>query len=114
MEAVIAGSVNLIRFASALAQAGLVCRQDGDRLIIEPVGAASRAMATCATTSTRRRLREALEALSGPERSPAEALVGMAWWNGLTRTERARWLEIAGSARPADAWRAFQAGGKQS
>ena len=33
---------------------------------------------------------------------------GMAWWNTLTKTERARWLAIAGSARPVDAWRAYK------
>ena len=63
-----------------------------------------------AVNLARRQLREALEALEA-ERSPAEALVGMSWWNGLTPTRRRYWLDVAGSARPADAWRAFQAGG---
>lgn len=35
---------------------------------------------------------------------------GMIWWNRLTHTERQHWLEQAGSARPADAWRAYQRG----
>jgi len=34
--------------------------------------------------------------------------LGMAWWNFLTETERARWLARAGSARPVDAWRAYK------
>jgi len=34
--------------------------------------------------------------------------VGMAWWNILTETERARWLARAGSVRPLDAWRAYK------
>jgi hypothetical protein len=33
---------------------------------------------------------------------------GMEWWNGLTKIERACWLEAGGSARSADAWEAFQ------
>ena len=63
-----------------------------------------------AVNLARRRLREALEALEA-EGSPAEALIGMSWWNSLPPTRRRYWLEVAGSARPADAWRAFQAGG---
>ncbi len=39
--------------------------------------------------------------------TPDEA-IGMQWWNGLTRSERAAWLELAGSARPADAWAKFK------
>jgi len=34
--------------------------------------------------------------------------LGMIWWNRLTRRERARWLAIARSAVPADAWVAFR------
>jgi hypothetical protein len=30
--------------------------------------------------------------------------VGMAWWNRLTEHERAYWLRVAYSARPADAY----------
>lgn len=33
---------------------------------------------------------------------------GMAWWNGLTRSERSFWLALAGSARPVDAWHRFK------
>ena len=40
----------------------------------------------------------------------ADALVGMAWFNGLSRSERAYWLDVAGSACPAAAWAAFQSG----
>lgn len=32
---------------------------------------------------------------------------GMAWWNGLVEPERARWLHVAGSAVPGDAWLAY-------
>jgi hypothetical protein len=35
--------------------------------------------------------------------------MGMTWWNGLPEVERAAWLEHAGSAVPADAWREFKA-----
>jgi len=82
--AMIAGSVNLLSFSEALARAGLVDRHDADRgvLVIEPA------------QSVRR----------------SDAEVGMAWFNGLSRSERAHWLEVAGSARPVDAWRAFQSG----
>ena len=85
VPAVIAGSVPVGRLARALAEAGLRTRYDGDRqaIVIE------------------------LRA----QRNVADALVGMAWWNGLTPTRRRYWLDVAGSARPADAWRAFQAGG---
>ena len=33
---------------------------------------------------------------------------GMDWWNQLTEDERANWLQIAGSAVPAEAWAAYQ------
>jgi hypothetical protein len=48
----------------------------------------------------------AAPAASSPEADDTEA--GMAWFNGLTRAERAHWLALAGSAVPADAWRAFR------
>ncbi len=37
-----------------------------------------------------------------------DARAGMAWFNALTPPERSWWLTVADSARPADAWRAFQ------
>lgn len=39
---------------------------------------------------------------------PADPHQGMTWWNAMTENERARWLEVADSARPADAYHAFQ------
>lgn len=33
--------------------------------------------------------------------------IGMAWWNRISEHERAQWLAIANSARPVDAWRAY-------
>lgn len=41
------------------------------------------------------------------------ALRGSIWWNSISRAERRHWLEVADSAVPADAWRAFQTGGPQ-
>lgn len=38
----------------------------------------------------------------------SEAEVGMAWWNRLTRRQRRYWLDVAASARPVDAFRAYQ------
>lgn len=38
----------------------------------------------------------------------ADAQSGMAWWNSLTKTQRAEWLARAGSAKPADAWALFK------
>lgn len=35
--------------------------------------------------------------------------IGVAWWNAITENERAHWLSIAGTAVPADAWKAFLA-----
>jgi hypothetical protein len=32
----------------------------------------------------------------------------MAWWNRLTKAERRYWLDVAGSVRPVDAFRAYQ------
>ena len=37
-----------------------------------------------------------------------DAVAGIQWFNALSRAERAHWLEIAGSAVPADAWAAFK------
>jgi len=39
-----------------------------------------------------------------------DAHAGMAWWNSLQAAERLRWLNLAASASPADAWEAFKAG----
>ena len=85
--AIIAGSVPLVRLSEALARSGLTARHDADRgvLVIEPA-ATMRA------------------------RIPADAELGMAWYNRLSRAERALWHRVAGSAVPADAWAAFQSG----
>ena len=37
-----------------------------------------------------------------------DALAGVHWFNSLTRAERLRWLDAAGSSVPADAWDAFK------
>ena len=86
VPAVIAGSVNLLKFSEALARAGLIGRHDADRgvLVIEPAEVSSVI--------------------------PKDAELGMAWYNRLTKAERLHWHRVAGSAVPADAWRAFQAG----
>src|SRR5947209_3196841 len=37
--------------------------------------------------------------------------LGMAWWNSLSKQERAQWSAIAGNTgRPKDAWEAFKRG----
>lgn len=36
-----------------------------------------------------------------------EAADGVKWWNGLTEGERHSWLNLAGSARPVDAYREY-------
>jgi len=41
--------------------------------------------------------------------SLADGLLGMAWWNGLTRPERVYWMDVAGNTGvAADAWAAFK------
>jgi hypothetical protein len=44
-----------------------------------------------------------------PRIATPDDLLGMRWFNGLTRQERAVWLDRANSAAPVDAWRAYQA-----
>ena len=87
VPALIAGSVPLVRLTEALARSGLTARHDADRglLVIEPAAI------------TRARI-------------PADAELGIAWYNRLSRAERIRWHRVSGSAVPADCWRAFQAG----
>jgi hypothetical protein len=84
VPAVIAGSVNLLKFSEALALAGLIGRHDADRglLVIEPAQEA---------------------------RKPVPAWSGMAVYNGWTEAERALWHRVAASAVPADAVAAFEA-----
>ncbi len=91
VRAVIAGNVPLVRLSEALARAGLTARHDGDRgvLVIEPAQSQPAAVRPLI---------------------PQDAELGIAWWNRIGAVERARWLAVAGSAVPADAWRAFQAG----
>ena len=87
VPALIAGSVPMVRLSEALARAGLTARHDGDRglLIIEPAA------------TTRARI-------------PADAEMGMVWYNRLSKAERLHWHRVASSAVPADAWAAFQSG----
>jgi hypothetical protein len=54
-----------------------------------------------AVNLARRRLREALDC------DEHHARAGMAWYNALSHAERRHWHEVAGSAVPPDAWRAF-------
>jgi hypothetical protein len=68
-------------------RAGLTARHDADRGLLVIEGAAT----------TRARI-------------PADAELGIAWYNRLSRAERIRWHRVSGSAVPADCWRAFQAG----
>jgi hypothetical protein len=88
VPAVIAGSVNLLRFSEALARAGLIGRHDADRgvLVIEPA--------------------------SQPV-IPQDAELGIAWYNGLSKAERVHWHAVARSAIPADAWAAFKAAAQE-
>ena len=46
---------------------------------------------------------------TNPPCSP-DALLGITWWNRISRVQRAHWLEVAGSFVPADAWAAFKRG----
>ncbi len=91
VPAVIAGNVPMVRLSEALARAGLTARHDADRrmLVIEPVQSQPVAV---------RRL------------IPQDAELGITWYNGLSKAERALWHRVAGSAVPADAWAAFQSG----
>ena len=89
VPAVIAGSVNLMAFAGALAQAGIVGRYDADRgvLVIEPA--------------------------QGARQPVNPAWSGMAIYNGWTEAERALWHRVAASAVPADAVAAFEAAAEE-
>jgi hypothetical protein len=49
------------------------------------------------------------------EREPsADERAGMNWWNSLPESERATWLAKAQSAKPSDAWAAFNRAKKAS
>jgi hypothetical protein len=48
---------------------------------------------------------------TNPPCSP-DALLGITWWNRISRAQRAHWLEVAESFVPADAWAAFKRGGR--
>jgi hypothetical protein len=43
-----------------------------------------------------------------PTRDLRDAVAGIAWFNSLPHAERLHWLDVAGSAVPADAWEAFK------
>ena len=124
VPAVIAGSVNLLKFSEALARAGIVGRYDSARgvLVIEPVPERCRACggsgldddARCDFCAGAGRHREGGKLPQETAQRPGNALIGLAWYNGLTRQERREWHQRAGSAVPADTWKAFKAGGSQS
>lgn len=105
VPAVIAGSVNLLKFSEALARAGLVGRHDAARgvLMIEPV---PERCPQCGGTGLEE---DAVCDSCGGAGRHADAKAGMAWYNGLTRLKRAHWHRIAGSAVPAEAWAAWRA-----
>jgi hypothetical protein len=43
------------------------------------------------------------------DRAPtSDEAIGTAWWNSLTEADSALWLRVAGSAAPADAWKAYR------
>ena len=43
------------------------------------------------------------------EREPtADELAGIEWWSSMSEPRRADWLQLADSARPADAWAEFK------
>jgi hypothetical protein len=46
------------------------------------------------------------------QRQPTtDEAMGIAWWNGVTDQERARWMQAAGNTGvAADAWTAFKEG----
>lgn len=43
-----------------------------------------------------------------PSADLLDATQGIAWFNSLTPTERRNWLNVAGSAVPADAWAVYK------
>lgn len=88
VSAVIAGSVNLLKFTEALARAGIVGRFDSDRRVL------------------------VLEPARKPERNSADALTDMAVYNGWTKAERMHWHTVARSSVPADAWEAYKREGR--
>ncbi len=119
----IAGSVNLMRFSEALALAGVVGRYDAVRhvLVLEPARPAEARCLHCGGTGFEEDARcefcggtgrdATVEPAGEPRRSVADGLVGLSWFNGLSRQERAYWLERARSACPADAWSCYKAHG---
>jgi hypothetical protein len=49
------------------------------------------------------------EVVTNNNREPSpDDLAGAAWWDSLSEPRRADWREIAGSAKPADAWAAYK------
>jgi hypothetical protein len=55
-----------------------------------------------------RLLEDDTEAGSGVFPVVDEPNAGMTWWNECSEQERSHWLMMAASARPADAYRAYQ------
>jgi hypothetical protein len=44
-----------------------------------------------------------------PAPPTADDLIGMAWWNNLSKKDRRHWMRLAGdTGRAVDAWRAFK------
>lgn len=58
-----------------------------------------------------RQNRQIPDSLAGRHGGEDDA-AGVAWWNRLDRQQRRYWLDRAASARPADAWQAFQRAGQ--
>ncbi|CAN7639422.1 ProQ/FinO family protein [Acidovorax sp. LjRoot129] len=55
------------------------------------------------------KLQAVLKRDDAPSVSDVDGEEGMAWWNGLDRRERAKWMKAAGeTAVAADAWNAFK------
>lgn len=84
-------------------------QQGGPRHSINGAAENARTVTTANAAYAQEKLQDLLKRNDAQSAEDLDGEEGMAWWNGLDRRERAKWMKAAGDTGvAADAWNAFK------
>ena len=84
-------------------------KQGGPRHSINGAAENARTVTPANAAYAQEKLQALLDRNDALSAEDLDAEEGMAWWNGLDRSERAKWMKVAGDTGvAADAWNAFK------
>lgn len=87
----------------------LAVQQGGPRHSVKGAAENARTVTTANAAYAHEKLQALLERNDFPSTEDLDGEEGMAWWNGLDRREKAKWMKAAGDTGvAADAWNAFK------